>query len=185
MAQEDSPLLFGTVLEPPRRLSSLNRICSAVILLGCAAGVIATVARGVGSPTETATREALARDALASPAETTRDARAARLLGDAALMARLRDDSAPADVSQTLTIEPGVCSPDGYARMGACVTINGSVQGPTIVARVGEVVEVVIVNALDQAGATVHFHGNHYLGTPYFDRLRHDRAGARARRAAR
>ena len=54
-------------------------------------------------------------------------------------------------------------SPDGYARMGACVTINGSVQGPTIVARVGEVVEVVIVNALDQAGATVT-HGNHYLG---------------------
>ena len=28
MAQEDSPLLFGTVLEPPRRLSSLNRIAA-------------------------------------------------------------------------------------------------------------------------------------------------------------
>ena len=68
----------------------------------------------------------------------------------------------------TLTLTGGACSPDGYTREG-CVLVNGSVQGPTIVAPVGSVVQVTLRNELPSDAASVHFHGVHMLGTPYFD----------------
>ena len=63
-----------------------------------------------------------------------------------------------ADVRVELTArQSGWCSPDGQTFDG--VTLNGQTPGPTIRARQGDLVEVVLHNESVADGTTLHWHG--------------------------
>lgn len=49
------------------------------------------------------------------------------------------------------------CAPDGIDRI--CLSINGTVPGPTIIADWGDTVVVHVTNAMENNGTSIHFHG--------------------------
>lgn len=47
--------------------------------------------------------------------------------------------------------------------------VNGTVPGPALVMYEGQTVAIHVRNMLLSDAATIHFHGLHQWGTPYFD----------------
>ncbi|KAH8776547.1 laccase [Diaporthe sp. PMI_573] len=64
-------------------------------------------------------------------------------------------------------IENGTASPDGVEI--PVMTINGSLPGPTIIADWGDWVVVHVINALQNNGTSIHFHGIRQNWTNYND----------------
>lgn len=60
-----------------------------------------------------------------------------------------------------------VITVDGVNRM--VKAINGTVPGPPLVMYEGQTVKIHLRNMLLSDAATIHFHGQHQYGTPYFD----------------
>lgn len=56
-----------------------------------------------------------------------------------------------------LSVEEGPCSPDGYNR--TCMTFNGTVPGPTIIADWGDEVIIHVTNNMVSNGTSIHWHG--------------------------
>lgn len=66
-----------------------------------------------------------------------------------------------------LSVEESMCNQDGYQR--PCMTFNGTMPGPTIVADWGDDLIVHVKNTLRYAGTTVHFHGVRQYNSTEFD----------------
>ncbi|KAK0725494.1 laccase [Lasiosphaeris hirsuta] len=62
-----------------------------------------------------------------------------------------------------LSIEEGPCSPDGYERH--CMTFNGTIPGPTIIANWGDELVIHVTNNMKNNGTAVHWHGVRQLGS--------------------
>jgi len=60
-------------------------------------------------------------------------------------------------VEYWLTAQEGPCSPDGYLR--TCMTFNGTIPGPTIIADWGDNVKIHVSNNMASNGTAVHWHG--------------------------
>ena len=56
---------------------------------------------------------------------------------------------------------------DGVNRM--VESVNGTIPGPPMVMYEGQTVVVHVRNTLLSDSVTIHFHGLHQRGTPYFD----------------
>lgn len=56
-----------------------------------------------------------------------------------------------------LNVEEGPCSPDGYNR--TCMTFNGTVPGPTIIADWGDNLVIHVTNKMPNNGTSIHWHG--------------------------
>ncbi|KAH6615545.1 lcc2, laccase [Chaetomium sp. MPI-SDFR-AT-0129] len=56
-----------------------------------------------------------------------------------------------------LNVEQGPCSPDGYDR--TCMTFNGTVPGPTIIADWGDNLVIHVTNKMANNGTSIHWHG--------------------------
>ncbi|KAK1757183.1 multicopper oxidase-domain-containing protein [Echria macrotheca] len=63
----------------------------------------------------------------------------------------------PEPVEYWLSAEEGPCAPDGYQR--TCMTFNGSLPGPTIIANWGDLVRVHVTNNMKSNGTSIHWHG--------------------------
>jgi len=103
----------------------------------------------------------------------------------------LSDEKLEAHLNIKLSIRAAVCAPDGFTRMctsvvcvsasspsvqeeAACstnYTLNQihSAQGPLMRFQLGQIVNVEIINETPSEAATIHFHGMHFPGTPYYD----------------
>ncbi|KAK5661815.1 hypothetical protein OQA88_9917 [Cercophora sp. LCS_1] len=62
-------------------------------------------------------------------------------------------------VEYWLSAVEGPCSPDGYER--TCMTFNGTIPGPTIIANWGDNVKVHVTNNMKSNGTAIHWHGLH------------------------
>jgi hypothetical protein len=58
-----------------------------------------------------------------------------------------------------LSVVEGPCAPDGYQR--TCMTFNGTVPGPTIIADWGDEVIIHVTNNMVNNGTAIHWHGLH------------------------
>lgn len=58
-----------------------------------------------------------------------------------------------------LSAVEGPCAPDGYNR--TCMTFNGTIPGPTIIANWGDTVKVHVTNNMKSNGTAIHWHGLH------------------------
>ncbi|KAK0702553.1 multicopper oxidase-domain-containing protein [Apiosordaria backusii] len=58
-----------------------------------------------------------------------------------------------------LSVEAGACAPDGYAR--TCMTFNGTIPGPTIIADWGDNLVIHVTNNMVDNGTAIHWHGLH------------------------
>jgi hypothetical protein len=66
-----------------------------------------------------------------------------------------------------LSAEEAICSPDGFER--TCMTFNGTMPGPPIIANWGDELIVHVSNNMPTNGTTVHFHGVRQLDTVAYD----------------
>ncbi|KAL3421060.1 multicopper oxidase [Phlyctema vagabunda] len=60
-------------------------------------------------------------------------------------------------VKKTLTITNTTLAPDGYERI--VLAINGQYPGPTIIADWGDMLEITVINAMQDNGTSIHWHG--------------------------
>ena len=70
-------------------------------------------------------------------------------------------------VEKWLSIEQGPCAPDGYNR--TCMTINGTMPGPTIIADWGDNLILHVTNNLPDNGTAIHWHGLHQFSSVVHD----------------
>ncbi|RDW63788.1 extracellular dihydrogeodin oxidase [Coleophoma cylindrospora] len=66
-----------------------------------------------------------------------------------------------------LSAEEGTCNQDGYKR--PCMTFNGTIPGPTIIADWGDDLVVHVTNNLQSNGTTIHWHGVRQLNSVEYD----------------
>ncbi|KAI1288298.1 laccase-1 [Xylaria venustula] len=66
-----------------------------------------------------------------------------------------------------LSAEESTCNQDGYAR--PCLTFNGTIPGPTIVADWGDYLKVHVTNDMPSNGTSVHWHGVRMLNSVQYD----------------
>ncbi|KAK4460398.1 laccase-2 [Cladorrhinum samala] len=66
-----------------------------------------------------------------------------------------------------LSVEQGLCSPDGYERM--CMTFNGTIPGPTIIADWGDNLIIHVTNNMKENGTAIHWHGLRQVGNSIND----------------
>lgn len=66
-----------------------------------------------------------------------------------------------------LSVEESICNQDGYAR--ACMTFNGTVPGPAIIANWGDELVIHVTNNMQAHGTTVHWHGVRQLASVQHD----------------
>ncbi|KAH8885289.1 laccase-1 [Thozetella sp. PMI_491] len=62
-----------------------------------------------------------------------------------------------------LSIEQGPCAPDGFNR--TCMTFNGTIPGPAIIADWGDTLEIHVTNNMENQGAAIHWHGIRQLNS--------------------
>ncbi|KAK3938958.1 Cupredoxin [Diplogelasinospora grovesii] len=70
-------------------------------------------------------------------------------------------------VEYWLSVEEGSCAPDGYTR--TCMTFNGTVPGPTLIADWGDNLVIHVTNNMQTNGTSIHWHGLRQLGTTEYD----------------
>ncbi|KAK0625459.1 laccase 2 [Bombardia bombarda] len=71
-------------------------------------------------------------------------------------------------VEYWLSIEEGDCAPDGYQR--TCMTFNGTVPGPTIIADWGDNLVIHVTNNMQNTnGTAIHWHGLRQQGSVEYD----------------
>ncbi|KAL6839377.1 hypothetical protein ACP4OV_030647 [Aristida adscensionis] len=73
----------------------------------------------------------------------------------------------PALVEATWDVEYILWSPD--CKQHGMIGINGSFPGPTITAKAGDRIRVVVNNRLHTEGVVIHWHGIRQIGTPWAD----------------
>eukprot|EP01012_Entosiphon_sulcatum_P020476 TRINITY_DN25424_c0_g1_i1.p2 TRINITY_DN25424_c0_g1~~TRINITY_DN25424_c0_g1_i1.p2 ORF type:complete len:566 (-),score=100.28 TRINITY_DN25424_c0_g1_i1:253-1950(-) len=83
------------------------------------------------------------------------------LLGTLALLTNA------AEVTYNFNVAYTYGAPDGQMR--PMITVNGQFPGPTIDVTEGDTVVVTVNNMLATSGTSVHFHGIHQRGTPFYD----------------
>jgi hypothetical protein len=66
-----------------------------------------------------------------------------------------------------LSVEEGPCSLDGFER--SCMTFNGTVPGPTIIADWGDEVIIHVTNNMASNGTSIHWHGLRMLNNALND----------------
>lgn len=66
-----------------------------------------------------------------------------------------------------LSAEESTCNPDGYER--SCMTFNGTMPGPPIVANWGDELVIHVTNNMRSNGTTVHWHGVRQLDSVQYD----------------
>lgn len=66
-----------------------------------------------------------------------------------------------------LSVQEGICNQDGYER--PCMTFNGTMPGPPIVANWGDNLKVHVTNNMESNGTSVHWHGVHLRGSNKMD----------------
>ncbi|KAK4161874.1 laccase-2 [Cladorrhinum sp. PSN259] len=66
-----------------------------------------------------------------------------------------------------LSVQEGPCAPDGYQR--TCMTFNGTVPGPTIIADWGDNLIIHVTNNMESNGTSIHWHGIRMFGTSLND----------------
>jgi len=62
-----------------------------------------------------------------------------------------------------LSVENTTCAPDGYER--GCLTFNGTVPGPAIIADWGDTLVIHVTNNLKENGTSIHWHGLRQMGS--------------------
>lgn len=67
-----------------------------------------------------------------------------------------------------LSAEEHDCSPDGYQR-SSCMTFNGTLPGPAIIADWGDDLVVHVTNNMKSNGTSIHWHGVRQLNTVSYD----------------
>ncbi|KAK3303048.1 multicopper oxidase-domain-containing protein [Chaetomium strumarium] len=70
-------------------------------------------------------------------------------------------------VEKWLSVEEGPCAPDGYQR--TCMTFNGTIPGPTIIADWGDNLVIHVTNNMSNNGTSVHWHGLRQLNNSIND----------------
>jgi FtsP/CotA-like multicopper oxidase with cupredoxin domain len=66
-----------------------------------------------------------------------------------------------------LSVEEAICNQDGYKR--SCMTFNGTMPGPPIVADWGDDLIIHVTNRMELNGTAIHWHGVRQLGTVEYD----------------
>ena len=66
-----------------------------------------------------------------------------------------------------LSAEESICNQDGYER--SCMTFNGTMPGPPIIANWGDNLIIHVTNNLPSDGTTVHWHGVRQLDSVQYD----------------
>ncbi|CAG8296954.1 unnamed protein product [Penicillium olsonii] len=66
-----------------------------------------------------------------------------------------------------LSVQESICNQDGYER--PCMTFNGTMPGPSIVADWGDRLKVHVTNNLKSNGTSVHWHGVHLRNNNQWD----------------
>ena len=66
-----------------------------------------------------------------------------------------------------LSAQEGICNQDGYKR--ACMTFNGTVPGPAIIANWGDDIAIHVTNNLKSNGTSVHWHGIRQVNSTEYD----------------
>ncbi|KAK3370939.1 multicopper oxidase-domain-containing protein [Lasiosphaeria ovina] len=66
-------------------------------------------------------------------------------------------------VEYWLSVQQGPCTPDGYQR--TCMTFNGTVPGPTIIADWGDTLVIHVTNNMVNNGTAIHWHGLRQLSS--------------------
>ncbi|CAG8224505.1 unnamed protein product [Penicillium salamii] len=66
-----------------------------------------------------------------------------------------------------LSVQEGTCNQDGYER--PCMTFNGTMPGPPIIADWGDRLKVHVTNNLESNGTSVHWHGVHLRNSNQWD----------------
>ncbi|KAL2140785.1 hypothetical protein VTI28DRAFT_3260 [Corynascus sepedonium] len=66
-----------------------------------------------------------------------------------------------------LSVVEGPCAPDGYNR--TCMTFNGTIPGPTIIADWGDEVIIHVTNNMVNNGTSIHWHGLRMLNNTLND----------------
>ncbi|KAJ2892353.1 uncharacterized protein MKZ38_009949 [Zalerion maritima] len=66
-----------------------------------------------------------------------------------------------------LSVENTTCAPDGYERL--CLTFNGTVPGPAIIADWGDELVIHVTNNLQDNGTSIHWHGLRQLNSVEYD----------------
>lgn len=84
-----------------------------------------------------------------------------------ALLSTLVLMSSAAEVMYNFMVGYSYAAPDGQMR--PMITVNGQFPGPTIDVTEGDTVVVTVTNMLPTAGTSIHFHGLHQRGTPFYD----------------
>ena len=72
-----------------------------------------------------------------------------------------------ARVEYTLTISSMLLAPDCFTRR--VLAVNNTVPGPVLTARSGDTMAVTVCNASPDQPLSMHWHGIHQIGTPYYD----------------
>ncbi len=67
------------------------------------------------------------------------------------------------DVEVWLYAQQGPCAPDGYNR--TCMTFNGTIPGPAIIADWGDTLTIHVVNNMVTQGTAIHWHGMRQLNS--------------------
>lgn len=67
-----------------------------------------------------------------------------------------------------LSVEEHDCSPDGYER-SSCMTVNGTIPGPAIIADWGDDLVIHITNNMKTNGTSIHWHGVRQLHSVEYD----------------
>ncbi|KAK0612001.1 multicopper oxidase-domain-containing protein [Immersiella caudata] len=70
-------------------------------------------------------------------------------------------------VEYWLSAEEHPCAPDGYSR--TCMTFNGTIPGPTIIANWGDNIKIHVTNNMVSNGTAIHWHGVHQRNTVLAD----------------
>jgi len=70
-------------------------------------------------------------------------------------------------VEYWLSVQQGPCAPDGVAR--TCMTFNGTVPGPTIIADWGDTLVIHVTNNMVSNGTAIHWHGLRQLSSVVYD----------------
>ncbi|KAK4220959.1 multicopper oxidase-domain-containing protein [Podospora fimiseda] len=66
-----------------------------------------------------------------------------------------------------LSVQQGPCAPDGHQR--TCMTFNGTIPGPTLIADWGDNLIIHVTNNLPQNGTSIHWHGIRQFGNSLND----------------
>lgn len=70
-------------------------------------------------------------------------------------------------VEYWLSAQEGTCVQDGYRR--SCMTFNGTMPGPAIIANWGDTLVVHVTNTMQSNGTSVHWHGVRQLNSSQYD----------------